>query len=213
MNCHYYIYPYYYTMKLHNNRTLYRKVYLPWLQVWRVFRYWFVWEYQYKSVADSSYSLPSGEGTCHSNVPPPRHSAMGVDEVAVPRFALRTYQIVAVHQRVFDLLAPSCVWPFPSIAISPSWPVLPLVGYPVGMVSQCALAVRKDINIADLTQRMCYRPSAYVRLSITWTYERARCYLGGVCSPAVAGKKCPSSYFGDFRPEQKSTLSSSLAHQ
>jgi hypothetical protein len=31
--------------------------------------------YQYKSVADSSYSLPSGEGNFHSNVPPRRHSA------------------------------------------------------------------------------------------------------------------------------------------
>jgi hypothetical protein len=29
-----------------------------------------------KSVAESSYSLPSGEGFYHSNVPPPRQSAM-----------------------------------------------------------------------------------------------------------------------------------------
>jgi hypothetical protein len=47
-------------MRLYNNRTLYRRVYLRWLQVWRVFSYWFIWEYQYKSIAERSYSLLRG---------------------------------------------------------------------------------------------------------------------------------------------------------
>ena len=34
---------------------------------------------------------------------------MKVHEVVVPYFVLRTYQIGAVHERVFDLLALSCI--------------------------------------------------------------------------------------------------------